>query len=182
MEWAAEQRVWIEEALARIPAREPVGPGSGIPLYGIPHVLDWSPDRPRKLVRQDARLLAGGPLEGLESRLYRWLREEARSVLDRETREIAAKAGVSVSRIGVGDPLTRWGSCSASGGIRYSWRLILAPDWVRQATVAHEVAHRAHMNHGPDFHALVAELLGSDPMPARLWLRREGASLHRFGR
>ena len=63
----------------------------------------------------------------------------------------------------------------------YSWRLILAPDYVRRATVAHEVAHRVHLNHGPEFHAFVAELLGADPKPARAWLKREGAALHRIG-
>jgi len=89
---------------------------------------------------------------------------------------------VKVSKVGVGDPVSRWGSCSASGTIRYSWRLVLAPDFVRRATVAHEVAHRVHLNHGRDFHALVATLLGADPAPARAWLRREGAGLHRFGR
>jgi hypothetical protein len=83
-------------------------------------------------------------------------------------------------RVGVGDPVSRWGSCSASGAIRYSWRLILAPDWVRRATVAHEVAHRVHMNHGPDFHALVERLLGGDRSRARLWLRRHGSGLHRL--
>jgi predicted metal-dependent hydrolase len=86
-----------------------------------------------------------------------------------------------VARVGVGDPLSRWGSCSSSGGIRYSWRLILAPDWVRRATVAHEVAHRVHMNHSPAFHALVADLLGADPKPARSWLRSNGPLLHRIG-
>jgi predicted metal-dependent hydrolase len=103
-------------------------------------------------------------------------------LLEVETREFAELAGVSVPRVGVGDPLSRWGSCSASGTIRYSWRLILAPDWVRRATVAHEVAHRVHLNHGRAFHALVAKLLGTDPGPARQWLRRNGGSLHRFGR
>ncbi|MBW3614847.1 MAG: M48 family metallopeptidase, partial [Actinobacteria bacterium] len=37
------------------------------------------------------------------------------------------------------------------------------------------------MNHGPDFHALVETLLGADPKPARDWLRRDGAALHRIG-
>ena len=77
--------------------------------------------------------------------------------------------------------MSRWGSCASTGTIRYSWRLILAPAFVRRATVAHEVAHLVHMNHAPAFHALVAEILGSDPRPARAWLRREGAALHRFG-
>ena len=87
-----------------------------------------------------------------------------------------------MARVGIGDPLSRWGSCSSGGTIRYSWRLVMAPDFVRRATVAHEVAHLVHMNHGPVFHALVAELHGADPRPARLWLRREGAGLHGIGR
>ncbi|HVJ02987.1 MAG TPA: M48 family metallopeptidase, partial [Sphingomonas sp.] len=84
--------------------------------------------------------------------------------------------------VSIGDPRGRWGSCASSGAIRYSWRLILAPQHVRRATVAHEVAHRIHMNHSPAFHRLVALLYEADPTPAREWLRRNGAMLHRVGR
>jgi predicted metal-dependent hydrolase len=179
--WAAEHRAWIEEALAAIPARQPIGPNAIVPLYGLPHRLDWDPARPRRIERGEGRLVAGGPLEGLERRLLRWLKAHALDLLGRETRELCARAGVMASRIGVGDPVSRWGSCASSGAIRYSWRLILAPDCVRRATVAHEVAHLVHLNHGPAFHALVEELFGADPRAARAWLKREGASLHRFG-
>ncbi len=179
--WAAEHRAWIEAALAAIPAPTPVAPGTLVPLYGLPHRLDWDPARPRRIERGDGRLVAGGPRDGLERRLVRWLKAHALDLLGRETRELAVKAGVMASRIGIGDPVSRWGSCAASGAIRYSWRLILAPDFVRRATVAHEVAHLVHLNHGPDFHALVERLLGADPKPARLWLKREGAALHLFG-
>jgi predicted metal-dependent hydrolase len=180
--WADGHREWIEARLAEVAPPVPLGPGAELPLYGLPHRIDWSPDRPRTPRLEDGRLVAGGPVEGLEARLLRWLRRHALDTLAAETAEFAAKAGVKVTRIGTGDPLSRWGSCSATGGIRYSWRLILTPDWVRRATVAHEVAHRVHMNHGPDFHALVETLLGADPKPARLWLRRHGPSLHRVGR
>jgi predicted metal-dependent hydrolase len=151
-------------------------------LYGRPHIVDWSPGRSRIVKLEDGRIVAGGPSEGLEARILRWLKRHALDVLARETAEYAASAGVTVTRIGIGDPLTRWGSCSSSGAIRYSWRLILAPDHVRRATVAHEVAHRVHMHHGPEFHALVAQLFEADPKPARDWLRTHGASLHRIGR
>jgi predicted metal-dependent hydrolase len=179
--WAAEHRDWAERALAAIPVVTPIAPGAVIPLEGGDLVLDWDPKRPRRIEIRADRLIAGGPLDGLEARILRWLRAQARTVLEAETREFAAKAGVMASKVGVGDPVSRWGSCSSSGTIRYSWRLILAPAFVRRATVAHEVAHLIHMNHGPAFHALVADLLGTDPRPARLWLRREGALLHRFG-
>jgi predicted metal-dependent hydrolase len=182
VEWAAGHRLWVEEALARIPAHAPIGPGATIPYLGLPHAIDWSADRPRSVRAEQGRLIAGGPIDALEPRLVRWLKQQARTLLERETREFAAKAGVAVTRVGIGDPVSRWGSCSASGAIRYSWRLILAPEWVRRATVAHEVAHRVHMNHGPQFHALVKQLFGADPAPARQWLKREGAALHRIGR
>jgi len=182
LDWATGQRGWIERALADVAPTVALVPGAGIPLEGETHVVDWAPGRPRRIEVRAGRLVCGGPLEGLEPRILRWLKGRAREVLAEETRFHAARAGRSVSRIAVGDPLSRWGSCSSSGAIRYSWRLILAPAFVRRATVAHEVAHLVHMNHGPAFHALVAELLGEDPRPARIWLRREGAALHRIGR
>ncbi len=182
LDWAAGQRPWIEQALAAVAPSLRLAPGAALPLYGLPHIVDWSPARRRRAGVADGRLVVGGPEEGLEARLLRWLKVHARDVLGEETRFYAARAGRSVTRVAVGDPLSRWGSCSSSGAIRYSWRLILAPEFLLRATVAHEVAHLVHMNHGPDFHAFVAGLLGEDPRRARQWLRREGAALHRIGR
>ncbi|HEV7659073.1 MAG TPA: SprT family zinc-dependent metalloprotease [Allosphingosinicella sp.] len=179
--WASGHRAWIEAALAVIPPALAFAPGASVPLRGEPHVIDWDPERLRRIERAEGRLVAGGPLDGLERRILRWLKAEAFALLGRETAEFAARAGVTVARIGIGDPVSRWGSCSSTGAIRYSWRLILAPDFVRRATVAHEVAHRVHLNHGPEFHAFLADLLGADPRPARAWLKREGAALHRIG-
>lgn len=180
--WAAGHAPWVEATLAAMPASLPVEPGAIVPLFGLPHRLDWEAGRPRRIEAADGRLLAGGPRAGLEGRLLRWLKAQALALLASETHELAARAGARAVRVGVGDPVSRWGSCSSGGTIRYSWRLVLAPAFVRRATVAHEVAHLVHLNHGPDFHALVERLLGDDPRPARQWLRREGATLHRFGR
>jgi hypothetical protein len=182
LEWAAGHREWVETQLAKIPPPERLGPGSVLPLYDRPHAIDWSPERSRIVRLEEGRIVAGGPAEGLEARILRWLKRHALDVLSLETAEYAAAAGVGVTKVAVGDPLSRWGSCSSSGAIRYSWRLILTPEHVRRATVAHEVAHRVHMNHGAEFHALVEQLFGNDPAPARHWLRRHGASLHRIGR
>ena len=153
-----------------------------VPLFGRPRRIDWDPRRSRRIEVEADRLIVGGPREALEARILRWLKAEALALLGAETREMAAKAGVAAARIGVGDPSSRWGSCSASGTIRYSWRLVMAPDFVRRATVAHEVAHLVHLDHSPKFYALAERLLGEDPRRAQLWLRREGAALHSIGR
>lgn len=180
--WAETKRGWVEAQLAALPVAQPILPGMALPLAGQDIWLDWSKDHPRKPCRVGTAVRVGGSRDSLDSRVLRWMKAEARDLLEAESRQLAAQIGVTLGRIGVGDPVSRWGSCSASGDIRYSWRLILAPPPVRRATVAHEIAHRVHMNHGPRFHALVAELFGEDPAPARQWLRTHGAGLHWFGR
>ncbi|WP_233222053.1 M48 family metallopeptidase [Allosphingosinicella deserti] len=178
--WANEHRPWIEKQLAAIAPASRLEPGDSIPLYDRPHPIVWDKERSRLVRLEDGAIVTGGPRDTVEPRIVRWLHRHALDILSAETAEYAVKAGVVVTRVAIGDPRSRWGSCSSSGAIRYSWRLILAPDFVRRATVAHEVAHRVHMNHGPHFHALVEDLLGCDPTPARSWLRSRGASLHRI--
>jgi len=186
--WAESQRGWVESALAALPSPAPIVAGGTIPFMGEPALIDWRPDAPRtvRLVAgQDgatARLVLGGPAESLAPRVLRWLKREALARLDAETRAFAVRAGVEVGRVAIGDPRSRWGSCSANGDIRYSWRLILVPPAVREAIVAHEVAHRLHMHHGPAFHAAVGALLGRDPAAEHDWLRAYGAALYWLGR
>lgn len=180
--WASGKRAWVEAQLDRLPQPQPIIPGMNFNIGDDVMMLIWLPERPRRVSRAGNQLLVGGPLDGLPARLLRWLRGQALETLARETHALAAAHGITVSSVGVGDPKARWGSCASSGAIRYSWRLILAPVYVRRATVAHEVAHLVHMNHGPGFHALVATLNGCDPAPARRWLRANGAALYWFGR
>jgi predicted metal-dependent hydrolase len=180
--WAESQSAWIAEQRAKLPAPHPFAPGAVIPVAGEEVEIAWRPEAPRTPAVRDGLLVVGGPRDGLERRIERWLRREALRLLSAETAEYAALAGVAIGRVSVADPRARWGSCSSQGAIRYSWRLILAPAHVRRATVAHEVAHRVHMHHGPEFHALVAEIYGADPAPSRRWLRANGATLHWYGR
>jgi predicted metal-dependent hydrolase len=180
--WAAEQAGWVEAQLARIEPGEPLVPGATIPIDGAEVLLRWDEAAPRTPRLAGNVLVCGGPAERFEGRIARWLREEARRRLVEETRALAARSGIADGPVSVGDAGTRWGSCSASGAIRYNWRLLLAPSHVRAYVVAHEVAHRVHLNHGPDFHALQARLYDGDVAATRLELRRLAARLKRVGR
>jgi len=182
LRWAGEQRIWVETQLAATPPAEPFVPGARVPFEGREVLLEWDERAPRRATLDNAVLRCGGPIHGFARRVETFLRSSARDTLSRETAEYAALARVTISGVSLGDADTRWGSCSAAGRIRYNWRLILAPPAVRRWVVAHEVAHRIHMNHGPAFKALEAELFDGDIAAARSLLRRFGPRLKRVGR
>jgi predicted metal-dependent hydrolase len=180
-QWVEAHRDWIEAQLALLPQPRPILPGGVFPFRGADIRVDWSPAHSRIVKLDGDRLPVGGPEEGVSKRVIAWLKREALRQLDAETQEVAVRAGVTVRRVSIGDPRARWGSCSSSGDIRYAWRLILAPPFVLSSTVAHEVAHRLHMDHSPAFRAAEKRLLGTDPGPARAWLRVNGAGLYGVG-
>ena len=180
--WVETRRGWIEGLLREAPAGRPFADGAVVPFDDRDIEIAWREDGPRSATRIGDRLVCGGPPDRLPARVEAWLKREALVLLSGDTADYAGRAGVTVSRVSVGDPRRRWGSCGSGGAIAYSWRLALAPRFVRRSTAAHEVAHRLHMDHSPAFQAAHARLLGEDPAPARDWLRRHGAELHLFGR
>ncbi len=178
--WAQSQEGWVRTQIGKVPERIPLTPGVLIPFEGKERLIRWDRSFPRTPIVTDEELRLGGPEEQTGPRLLRWLRSHALNTLTQETLMIAAREELRVSSVKIGDPRSRWGSCTSDGAIRYSWRLILAPPEIRLATVAHEVAHLLHMDHSLAFHAAHARLLGRDPAPARRWLRTHGAGLHRI--
>ena len=176
--WVDAQGDWIRRQLATRPVSKQVGPGTLLPWDGQTLAIVWDAAMPRAPRLDGVTLSIGGPRDRVAPRVQRWLVDQARSRFTQITRDLAAQAGLSPGSVSVGDPRSRWGSCSAAGNIRYSWRVIMAPGHVQQALCAHEVAHLAHMNHGPAFHALAQKLTTSDPHISRAWLREHGASLH----
>jgi predicted metal-dependent hydrolase len=182
LQWAAEQRDWVVVQVGAMLPPEPFVPGAVIPFEGRDVLLEWVEKAPRTPRLDGDRIISGGPTGGFARRIETFLRRRALEVLSAETAEFAGRGGVTLKGVSVGDPDTRWGSCSSAGRLRYSWRLILAPSEARRYVVAHEVAHLVHMNHGPEFKALERRLFDGDVDAARSALRRVGSRLKRIGR
>ena len=184
IDFARAERNWIAERLARIPPVVPFAPGAVLPYRGVEHVIRWTGaargtvaldhDAPRPTIR-----VAGG-LEFLGRRLEDWFKRQARAQLTRKVEFYAEALGVKVRRITIRDGASRWGSCSSSGSLSFSWRLVMAPPFVLDYVAAHEVAHLREMNHGPRFWRHVERLVG-DTTAAQTWLRENGSALHRYG-
>jgi predicted metal-dependent hydrolase len=130
--------------------------------------------------RENGVVTAPGAPEHLARRVTDFLKAEARREIALRTRAKAASLGKPVTAITIRDTKSRWGSCNSAGRIAFSWRLIMAPEFVLDYVVAHEVAHLAELNHGVRFWRLCASLTEADPKAARAWLKRHGPELHSY--
>lgn len=180
LDFVAEKAVWLRNAYARLPEAVPFAHGAVIPLQGRPHRIEHRPAARggvwRECLGEAEAIVVTGAAEHLPRRIEDWLRREALALLDLRTRAKAAAAGRAVARVFVRDTRSRWGSCARDGRVHYSWRLVLAPDFVLDYVVAHEVAHLVYMSHGPRFRAAV-DRLTPHRAEAEAWLRVHGASL-----
>ncbi len=122
--------------------------------------------------------MVGGPQQSLAVRLQRWLEKEAERLFAEDLAFYCARAGRTAPQIRLSRAQRRWGSCSDRATIRINWRLVQAPDHVRRSVVAHEVAHLAHFDHSPAFHAELARLYEGDIKAADRWLKERGRELY----
>ena len=184
-EFAQKHGGWIAARLGRLPEAVPFAQGVMVPLRGTPHRIAhrrgargtvWT-----ETDANDGRLLCvAGEAPHIDRRVGDFLRREARRDLEAASLRFAADLGVTVRRVSVRDQSSRWGSCSTTGVLSYSWRLILAPAFVLEYLAAHEVAHLAEMNHSPRFWRLVKGLCPGHER-AKVWLDVHGSDLHRYG-
>lgn len=171
---------WVAEQTARLGASPaPLADGDRLALLDEELELAVAAGARRTTARRDgARLVASLAPEGdLDAAVERWYRRQAAAVLDGRSRALAARLGVEVSRVGVRDPRSRWGSCASSGRLSFSWRLLLAPERVLDYVVAHEVCHLSRPDHSRDYWALLADTMPGFEVP-RAWLREHGDALH----
>ncbi|MBI3676366.1 MAG: M48 family metallopeptidase [Proteobacteria bacterium] len=183
LDFARGESDWIAKKLAHVPAPIPLALDQLILFRGEEHIIrkGESGSAPVWTGLEGARpaIFVGGRSEHAPRRILDFLKREARKALEERTFAHAAKLEVSPKRITVRDTASRWGSCSSTKLLSYSWRLILAPDFVLDYVVAHEVAHLREMNHGMRFWRLVRELVDDVKSP-QAWLSRNGILLHSY--
>jgi predicted metal-dependent hydrolase len=190
-EFAQKHGGWIAARLRRLPEAMPFADGTVLPLRGVQHRIVHRPgvrgtvwtesvDNAESGEAPEALLCVAGQAPHIDRRVNDFLRREALRDLDVASRRAAESLGVAVRRISVRDQSSRWGSCSTTGVLSYSWRLVLAPPFVLNYLAVHEVAHLVEMNHSSRFWRLVNSIC-ADANRAKVWLDIHGTDLHRYG-
>lgn len=166
---------WLEKQLWRQATAPPV---SRAWLLGTEILFRGQPVRLEAGVNGQPHHVRFGELELPVKDLTRDLRPEVERYLWRlATRELpprvlelAAWHQLPVRRVSVHNQRSRWGSCSRRGTLCLNWRLVQAPEFVRDYLILHELAHLREMNHSRRFWREVARLC-PDFATAEAWLK-----------
>ena len=184
-EFALKHGAWIAARLERLPQAAPFAHGAMLPLRGVEHrIAHRREQRGTVWIESGAGdehlLCVAGAEPHIARRVSDFLKREVKSDLEAASRRSADALGVAIKRVSIRDPSSRWGSCSTTGVLSYSWRLIFAPPFVLDYLAAHEVAHLIEMNHSQAFWRVV-ERICPHVARAKSWLDAHGPDLHRYG-
>lgn len=111
------------------------------------------------------------PAADLRPAVEKHLRKMAALELPPRVVQLAALHGIEVRRITVRNQRSRWGSCSRRRTISLNWRLIQAPEFVRDYICLHELVHLREMNHSARFWREVARVCPDYELAER-WLKQ----------
>jgi predicted metal-dependent hydrolase len=175
-----EHEAWVLDRLAALTPPVEFAPGASFLLGGAPHRIRHEPRARGGAFLDGAQLVVTGAREFLRRRAVDFLRAEAKRRIAALAAPHATALGVKPRTIRMKDTRSRWGSCAPDGTLAFSWRLVMAPEWVTDYVVAHEVAHLRELNHSARFWALVVSRTPHRDAAVE-WLRTEGPALLRVG-
>ncbi len=140
---------------------------------------------PMKIVpRQRTRLdfdgqsfrLARSALPRAEAAFIAWYKKQAAVFLAEWVRLRAKNHGFHYKKIRISSARTRWGSCSTTGTLSFTYRLIMAPVQVVDYVIVHELVHTQVRNHSKTFWRRVGEVM-PDYKTHLTWLKKNGPAL-----
>jgi predicted metal-dependent hydrolase len=181
-ELVQQKKDWIARGQQKMRQNQPrerqFGEGDTLPLLGQQH--------PIKIVqRQRASLtfergvfrLAEKAQPRAREAFSLWYKQMAAILLPARLEALAQKHNLRPKKVRISSARTRWGSCSTSGTISLTWRLVMAPPEVIDYVILHELAHIPHPNHSKDFWKAVAGLM-PDYKKHLNWLKKHGKDLN----
>lgn len=174
-----EHVAWMRTQKPAVSAQKDWQDGDLLPLEGITRVIRHADGAGVHVSVLPDMLLVTCRAARLHRAIERFVKQHAEQVITKLVHEKAAQIGKRVSKIVFRDTTSRWGSCSSSGQLSFSWRLVFAPIAVIDYVVAHEVAHLQHFDHSEKFWGLCRQLSAQYTV-GKHWLQLNGQQLHHY--
>jgi len=165
--WLSEERIFAflqeKEGWIRAHQAKKAGAGSRLPtenldgyrflLFGEEYVVLLYGGKKVLCDEVEKRLFV--PREKSEEALRKWLKARAEEYFSELARRLALEMKTSYQKLSVSSAKSRWGSCTFDNALRFSFRLLYAPEAVVRYVIVHELAHTFVKNHSPNFSAVV---------------------------
>jgi predicted metal-dependent hydrolase len=177
-EFVEHNKRWIDkkQAQARLAIRLPVKqfiPGETFLYLGKSYVLELVKGQRKPLILDGCFKLAERSQGNAQKVFQEWYRDQARQIISEHAIQLSARYDLHYKKIRISSARTRWGSCSPSGSLSFSWRLILNPIEVVDYVIIHELVHTVVLNHSKRFWKMVEKIL-PDYKVYNKWLRKYG--------
>jgi len=109
--------------------------------------------------------------------LVRWYQTQAAPKLIEKTERYAEQIAVQPAAVNIRNYKSRWGNCNSKGQIDYNWKIVMAPHWVVDYVVVHELCHLKHFDHSKNYWRKVKHYC-ADAEAAKEWLKSNGNTIN----
>lgn len=168
---------WIDEKMANTVKLKKFKDGDKISIFGQELIIKHSPELRAGVVIENDVLKVSGEKSFLHRRVKDFIKKYAKDEFYKLSKQKAQELGYKLNNVVIKDTKSRWGSCSSNNNINYNWRVSLAPYYVIEYLVAHEVSHLKHQDHSKNFWNCVKSLY-PEYLKGKNWLRTRSKELH----
>jgi len=173
-----DNALWIKKKRAQAlmivpsPAKRYI-PGEAFLYLGNTYILELVRGQKKPLLLEGSFKLAEQSQGNARKVFQEWYRDRARQIISDRVNLFAAQFSFEYEKIRISSARTRWGSCSPSGTISFSWRLITTPSEVVDYVIIHELVHTVVHNHSKRFWKK-GEKIRPNYRDYNKWLRKNG--------
>jgi hypothetical protein len=177
-EFVDSHTLWIKKKQAQarevinIPAKQ-FTPGESFPYLGQSYALEVVKDQKEALILVGNFKLAEQAQSNARKAFQSWYRDQARQIIKERVDMFSLRYNFEYEKIRISSARTRWASCSPTGTLSFSWRLILNPVEVVDYVIIHELVHTVVHNHSKRFWKRVEKIL-PNYKDYNQWLRKNG--------
>jgi predicted metal-dependent hydrolase len=112
----------------------------------------------------------------IEKEIKAYLFKQAEKIIHEQLKRYAAEMKVKYGRVRFSDTQSKWGTCFPDNSLQFNWRLIMAPIFVINYVVVHELSHITEKNHSHKFWSIVRRYNPSYRQQIK-WLKLNGELL-----
>ncbi|MDR1693886.1 MAG: M48 family metallopeptidase [Lactobacillaceae bacterium] len=168
---------WIEDKLSQTVKPEKFQDNERISIFGKELTIKHCPEQKLGVQIDGDILKVSGEKGFLHRRVKDFIKKQAKDEFYKLSKAKALLVGCKLNSVVIKDTKSRWGSCSSYGNINYNWRVALAPYFVIEYLVSHEVSHLKHQDHSKEFWVCVKNLY-PEYIKGKNWLKNNGKKLN----